>query len=521
MRPEGVPLNGNRQSNPQRARSRRAMRTTAACLTTLGTLAVIGCSGDRAEDRLGSGARSRTSSSTTSTSTTPPVVGSDGLGDRYYPKAGNGGYDVTGYDLDLVVAIDGPDQIAGTATIDATTTQSLSSFDLDLLGFTVDKVTVDGTDAAFERRDQELVVTPTTPLPSGEEFEVVVSYQGAPGRQIGPVAALDEGGWIDLDGYSTVLAEPIGAATWFPANDHPTDKATMTITATVADPLEAVANGHLVERTTRPDRPGTTTFRWEATEPMSPYLASLTVGELDLVEDQIGSAATGTRILNAVPPSQTGLLTGQFARFAEMIGFFGERWGKYPFADAGNVVVPGLEPIALECQTRSVHSLGIFTFLPPTGPGSAESVVAHELAHQWFGDSVSPARWQDVWLNEGFATYGEWLWDEHAGGPTVEAAARRVHRDDPRLDVPPADPGTGELFGPTVYQRAGMFLVELRRQLGVERFDELARTWLTDHSGSTATTEEFVALAVAAGGEPTQALADAWLHGAELPDLAP
>jgi len=512
---------GRRVTSRPSGGGRRRVPAAVACAAALVALAGIGCSNDGDRDRQSSGARSTPPSTGSTSSTAPPVAGSDGLGDRYYPLAGNGGYDVSGYDLDLVVAIDGPDQIAGTATIDATTTQSLSSFDLDLLGFTVDKVTVDGAVAAFERRDQELVVTPATPLPSGEEFKVVVSYQGAPGRQKGPAAALEEGGWIDLDGYSTVLAEPIGAATWFPANDHPTDKATMTITATVADPLEAVANGHLVERTTRPDRPGTTTFRWEATEPMSPYLASLTVGELDLVEDEIGSAATGTKILNAVPPSQTRLLTGQFGRFAEMIGFFGERWGKYPFADAGNVVVPGLELIALECQTRSVHSLSIFTFLPPTGPGSAESVVAHELAHQWFGDSVSPARWQDVWLNEGFATYGEWLWDEHAGGPTVEAAARSVHGDNPRLDVPPADPGTGELFGPTVYQRAGMFLVELRRQLGVEKFDELARAWLTENSGGTATTEEFVALAVAAGGAPTQALADAWLHGTELPELAP
>lgn len=489
---------------------------TTVCVFVTASVATS-CSDGQVETQRRAGSRP-TASTSTPASTRPPVAGSDGLGDAYYPLAGNGGYDVERYDLDLNVAIDGADRIEGTTRIHATTTESLASFDLDLLGFTVDRVTVDGEDAAFARHDQELVVTPATPLPADERFDVEVAYHGAPGRQDEPKVTFEKGGWVDLDGYSTVIAEPIGAATWFPSNDHPSDKAVVSVSATVTDPLEAVSNGRLVERTARPDRPGTTTFRWEATEPMSTYLVSLTVGELELI-DASTTSTSATRILNAVPPSPDDRITRGLSRFGEMVDFFGGSWGAYPFADAGNVVVPGLDPLALECQTRSVFSMTIFTFAPTTGPESSEAIVAHELAHQWFGDLVSPKRWQDVWLNEAFATYGEWLWNEHAGGPTLDEAARSAHSDDPRLDMPPADPGIEELFGPTVYKRGGMFLVELRRQLGPDRFDEMVRTWLDEHRDGTASTEDFVDLAVANGGEQTQALADAWLHGEALPDL--
>jgi len=447
-------------------------------------------------------------------------VGGDGVGDPYYPRAGNSGYDVQRYDLVMDVRINGTDHLDATATIGLTPTDDLRRFDLDLIGFDVSTVTVDGSPATFDRDGRELTITPARPLHADTPATVVVRYAGTPGHigsETGGLGDVGDGGWVELgDDWSTVIAEPIGAATWFPSNDHPSDKAIVTVTATVPAGLTAVAGGHLVERG---DGPTTSTFRWEATEPMSPYLASLTVGDLQLSEQ---TGPPGVAVLNAVPSNEPNLLQGALSRFPEMLSFFGERFGPYPFVDAGNVVVPGLAPLALEAQTRSVLARSI---MDPTLGTTPDEVTAHELTHQWFGDAVGPAAWNAIWLNEGFATYGEWLWLEHIGGRSVEASARHAHDGEPDLDIAPADPGADQLFGRAVYERGGMFLVELRKLLGVDRFHQLLRTWVDQHRFGVATTEQFVALAVEFGGvehgAQVQTLADDWLYAGPIPELTP
>ncbi len=479
---------------------------------------LVGCSDDDAAPQARS--EPRPSAETTRPAPTDGVDGGDGVGDPYFPQAGNSGYQVERYDLVMDVRIAGPDRLDATATITMVPTEDLRSFHLDLLGFEVSKVTVDDADATVARDGRELIVTPARQLVEGDTTTVVVAYSGSPGRtgSSSPAGGLiGDGGWVDLgDDWSTVIAEPVGAATWFPSNDHPSDKAIVNVTATVPAGLEAVAGGRLVERTDAADR---STFRWEAAEPMSPYLASLTVGDMQLSEKD---GPAGIRILDGVPARRPELLDGALSRFPEMITFFGQRFGPYPFRDAGNVIVPGLEPVALETQTRSVHSESI---LEPALGTLPDEVTAHELTHQWFGDAVGPADWSMIWLNEGFATYGEWLWLEHIGGRTVMESARAAHDGDPDLNVPPASPGVGQLFGRTVYQRGGMFLVELGRLLGQPTFDQLLTTWVDQHRFGVATTEQFVALAVEmagpAKGAQVTALADAWLHAERIPELTP
>ena len=252
---------------------------------------------------------------------------------------------------------------------------------------------------------------------------------------------------------------------------------------------------------------------------------------LRMMNDIIAPDAGVIELFGALPPGgaaaqRIGFLPEERGLYpkmpvGEMIAFFGERFGPYPFADAGNVVVPGLPPLALETQTRSVLALSIMNPALGTTP---DEVTAHELAHQWFGDAVGPANWKAIWLNEGFATYGEWLWLEHIGGPSVKESAQAAHDGDPDLDVPPADPGPTHLFGRTVYQRGGMFLVELRTLLGEPRFHELLRTWVDQHRFGVATTEQFVALAVEVAGDQgpqVQALADGWLYADKIPELTP
>ena len=495
-------------------RIRPAARTIAVVVIVIVALVGTACSSGDGSSTASkeSGSRPGSSGATPSTTTGGSGgAGASGVGDPYFPGAGNGGYDVESYDVTADIAIQGADQIYATATITATATEDLTSFDLDLLGFEVGGVTVQDEPAQVSRDGREMTVTPDTTIDAGTDFTVVVEYRGAPGTESGPGAFLEDGGWVDMDDYSVVIAEPIGAATWIPSNDHPSDKALFTLTATVPDPLEAVSNGNLVSRTSATGR---STFVWKADEPMSTYLMTVAVGEYELIEQPTTGGAT---ILNAVPPAERATGDAAFARFPEMIAFFSGSFGPYPFTAAGNLIAPGLPPLALECQTRSVFGLEAVE----GNRYGVEQIVSHELAHQWFGDAVSPATWRDIWLNESFATYGEWLWGEHAGGPTVEQSARSNHdQGDPALDVAPADPGVDELFGGAVYQRGGMFLVELQKRMGDEKFFTLLRTWVDEHKYGTATTAQFLQLAAEINGTSIEDLSQPWLYGDTLPELS-
>ena len=455
------------------------------------------------------------------------VRGADGIGDDYFPRAGNGGYQVESYDVAATVTIEGADHLEATATISAVSTQELDSFDLDLVGLEVEEVTVDGVAARWDHPDRELVVTPDEPLAADRPFTVVVTYQGDPSGGEGADVILDNGGgWLDLGDYSAVLAQPVGTATWIPSNDHPSDKARFSIDVTVASPLVAVSNGRLVER--RQDAAGgaadgavgggvpSTIFRWTSDEPMAPYLMTLAVGEFDLVERPMSTG--GPTILDAYPPADRPLGDATFGPFGEMVQFFSSQFGAYPFTEAGNVIVPGLPDTAFESQTRSIFSRSLLRQMSTV---DREELVAHELAHQWFGDAVSPARWSDIWLSEGLAVYSQWLWTEHRGGPTVAGSASNSYDPtDEDFDVPSADPGVDELFGTSVYVRSAIFLVELRARMGEAKFSELLRTWIDEHRYASATTAQFEALANEINGESLDDLTQQWLHGDELPELS-
>ena len=207
----------------------------------------------------------------------PPTVftpGAPGVGDPYYPLDGNGGYDVQHYDLDLTYDPE-TDELSGTATIEARATQNLSAFNLDFIGLTVDSVEVDGASAAWTRDGQELTIAPTTGIRNKAAFTVAIAYHGVPE----PLPELGGSGFIHTDDGAVIVGEPHGAATWFPANDHPTDKASFTFHWTVPEGLEVVANGVPKGQTTSD---GWTTWTWDAVDPMATYLATATIGELDI-----------------------------------------------------------------------------------------------------------------------------------------------------------------------------------------------------------------------------------------------
>ncbi|MFI7417061.1 M1 family metallopeptidase [Nonomuraea sp. NPDC049684] len=430
--------------------------------------------------------------------------GAPGAGDPYFPGQGNGGYDAGHYDLALDYE-PSSNVLTGVATVTARATQALSRFDLDLSGsLSVRSVTVDGRPAAFTRSGDELVVTPAAALASGQGFSVVVRYDGRPTHVLDPDGSRD--GWIRTSDGVFNANEPQGAMTWYPGNHHLSDKATYRFSVTVPSTRVAVANGDLVARTSSGGR---TTYVWDAREPMAGYLTTVSIGKFQLTDTRSG----GYRVITAVDPKLAAKATDFAARHAPVLDYFSSLFGPYPFSSTGGIV--DHEPnvgYALETQTRPIY---------PVVPG--ESLLAHELAHQWFGDSVTPTLWRDIWLNEGFATYAEWLWLEKIGSRTVQTSFDGVYArpaDDEFWQTPTADPGgPAALFHDPVYDRGAATLHVLRRTVGDNAFFTILRTWANDHKYGNADTAAFVALAERVSGRQLDALFDAWLFQPGKPSL--
>ncbi|MFI7639975.1 M1 family metallopeptidase [Nonomuraea sp. NPDC049400] len=428
--------------------------------------------------------------------------GAPGAGDPYFPEQGNGGYDAGHYDLTLDYD-PSSNRLAGVARISARATQALSRFDLDLVStLSVRSVTVDGRAATFSQSGSELVITAA--LSPGRDFSVEVRYDGRPAHVVDPDGSRD--GWIRTSDGVFNANEPQGAMTWYPGNHHMTDKATYRFTVTVPSTRVAVANGDLVAKESRGER---TTYVWDSREPMASYLATVSIGKFQLSDTRVGRY----RVITAVDPKLADGAQGFAERHAPVLDYFSSLFGPYPFSSTGGIADHAPEVgYALETQSRPVY---------PRVP--SESLLAHELAHQWFGDSVTPTRWRDIWLNEGFATYAQWLWADKQGTRTVQSSFDTAYAraaDDDFWQTPPADPGgPANLFHDPVYDRGAMTLHVLRRTVGDDAFFTILRTWASDHKYGNADTAAFIALSERVSGKQLDALFDAWLFKPGKPSL--
>lgn len=435
--------------------------------------------------------------------------GAAGAGDSLYPHLGNGGYDVQHYTLDLTVKDVATSDLDGTTDIDARATQNLSSFNLDFIGFEIINLTVNEQPAEFRRSKQELIIIPSRPLAENETFTVEVQYQGSPG-EMDSIAIPIQTGWITFEGGSFVLSEPDGAASFYPVNDHPLDKATYTFRVTVPEPYEAAANGVLLDTI---DNGETTTFTFEARDPMASYLATINIDEFDLETSQ---SENGVPIRNYYPTGSPEAMRRPFARQGEMIEYFSDLFGAYPFEVYGALVIDMEFGAALETQTLSIFSKAMID----RGLEGSQQVVAHELAHQWFGDSVSLADWRDIWLNESFATYAQALWIEHTRGRAaldewVKGSYTFVLEEQESMS-PPGEPPADRLFNAGVYYWGALCLHALRLEVGDETFFEILKTYHERFADGNARTADFIAVAEEVSGKELSAFFDGWLYKEEL-----
>jgi aminopeptidase N len=433
-----------------------------------------------------------------------PDHGSAGIGDAYFPLDGNGGIDVLHYDVRDRYRF-GSGRLSGRTTLTVRATEDLSRFNLDfLLG--VSAVRVDGARASFDRRrGHELRITPRTPIPAGRTVAVEVRYSGRPADE----EYLGESNWLADSREVVTVNEPHMAPWWFPANDHPRDKATMDVRITVPKRRQVVSNGSLVRRVVKGD---VATTHWRSTEPMAPYLAFFAAGRFAVRHGALAGRPYVVAVSRQLTPRRRRAATDLMLRSAPLTAWLETQLGPYPFSSTGGLVTSLRTGFALETQTRPVY--------PAVGPESAQLVV-HELAHQWFGDAVSVDRWRDIWLNEGFATFMEHRWVEATGGRSADDwlsdTYDQLSGEATFWQVRIGDPGRQRLFDHAVYVRGAMTIQALRNKVGEEAFWTTLRTWLATRNGRGGSVADFRALATSVSGQDLDGFFDAWLTSTTRP----
>ncbi len=432
------------------------------------------------------------------------MAGAARSGDPYLPAHGNGGYRVEHYDLDIDYKL-ASNRLTGRAVLTAVADPPLSRFSLDLSAFRIPRVLVDGSPARFKQSRGKLHVTPARPVAG--RFTVEVRYGGRPV----PVSSeWGDVGWDELTDGALVASQPVGAPSWYPCNDHPSDKATYRITVTTAAPYTVAVTGVL---TARRRAAATRTWTYERREPTASYLVSVQIGRYD----QVVLAAGPVPQVALVPARLRKNAAQDLGRHPAIMKALEDFFGPYPFANYQLVVTDDELEDPIEAQGMSIFGANHLD-----GRRTHERLVVHELAHQWFGNSLTIADWRQIWLNEGFATYAEWLWSESSGGRPAAAHAREWHAylATKPSDLILADPGPARMFDERVYKRGALVLHALRGRIGDERFFALLQDWTALHRHATVTTAQFVELAEQHAGTDLSPFFTAWLHRPILPRIS-
>jgi len=423
--------------------------------------------------------------------------------------AAQDGFDVTAYFLNLDID-ETSRTISGTVTVNATSlVDGLETVALNLLdNMRVRTVTQGATGLEFTHDDDMLIIRLDVPHDAGQAFGVTVDYSGSPSQR-----GYTGFGWNKYfsvsDGEAAwTLSEPEGARHWWPSKDRPDDKARVREWYTVNGDWTATGNGVLVGVDLLPS--GKRRFRWEASRPVTTYLVSLAATNYATFSHTYALRGGGSIPVDYYVYSEDlDRARVSFDATPDMLDFYEQVYGEYPFPEDKYGMSAFPFPGAMEHSTNTSYGYQLID-----GLHTYDWIIAHELAHQWWGDSVSPETWSDIWLNEGFATYGEVLWAEHVGGrEAYDEYMLSLWR--PNFLGPVYSPN--KLFGATVYDKGGWVLHMLRHLMGDTAFFQLKHDWYEQHRDGVGNTSQFQTLAEAWYGASLDGFFQQWVYGENMP----
>lgn len=443
-----------------------------------------------------------------------PTQGESGLGDPYHPGLGNGGYDVDHYDIVLDIE-PVENSVRFDVTINATATHLLRSFNLDFGTLGIDSLEVNGSSASYSQQGNELRVTPSKPIGSGKSFTVHTIYHGNPEPAISYVLGIPVGWHHSEDGSINVINWPDGAGSWFPGNHHQSDLSTFRLDVSVPEPWVVVAPG---EESIIHDVDSGNRHVFEVDVPMASVSAVIYVDDYDVIKT-IGS--DGVQITTYVPGDVPEWVSKYFGEIPAIMEYFVEMFGKYPFQQYSLVIGDPYSPL---CSGGSANAEETLSLHCPDGTATGQSIIAHELAHQWFGLSVVPLNFKDVWLAEGPATYAQWMWMSRVEPDTdldtivknKESQYRSVFAASSPIGNPP-----DEVISEAIYTGGALLLHSLRQEVGDETFFDILRNYLDRFQYSNASTSDFIGIANEVADHNLDEFFDGWLNQVKLPPVFP
>ncbi len=438
-----------------------------------------------------------------------------GIGDPLFPHLGNPGYDVLAYDIALTYGGSNTKPLDAVTRIDALATERLERVNLDFTHGTVSTVEVNGLPAEFAAAGEDLVVEPAVPVERGSQVRITVTHTSDPSAVGGA------GGWVRTGDGLAMANQADAAHRVFPSNDHPADKAYFTFRVTAPSKLTVVANGLAASKKSSGS---TTTWSYRTHHPMATELAQVSIGSSSVLTRE---GPHGLPVRDVVPAKDRVKLEKWLKKTPAQLEWMEEKVGAYPFETYGVLIADANTGYELETQTLSLFERRLFTDTA-FPEWFVDSIMVHELAHQWFGNSVTPRTWSDLWLNEGHATWYEELYAEEKSGQTMERRMKEAYkRSDqwradggpPAAPKPPAPGKKISLFRPVVYDGSALALYALRQTIGEEAFELLERTWVRDHQDGTATTADFTRLASEIAGRDLSVFFREWLYGQRTPAM--